>query len=325
MTFMSYLASHWTAAWPALVGYAVVVGVHLTGLLRLTAVIRPPQGGQVDARAANLGREALAFHVGLLAVLLAVVTPVGYWSGVYIWVRSIQDLLLAVVAPSLIVLGAPWRPLSEGMRMLRRSARRPASSGGPSARGRPAAGWWLAWPTGATAPFSVIWLGWHLPVLYDAGATNVAVRYAGYACYLCIGVLFWLQLIGSRPSGPAAPPLRRLALLIGVVVADTVLGMVLVFGSGVIYPAYRGAAHHALSVVSDQQIGGAVLWMGVLPTFIIAAIALLNTWLDNEERDDPSHDLERLTRRQTVGWPSRSGAGAAAWQTRPRYHRPPTA
>jgi putative membrane protein len=314
---MSYLASHWTAVWPALVGCAVIACVHLTGVRRLTAVGRPPPGGQLDSRVANLGLEALAFQAGLLAVLLAVVTPVGYWSGVYIWVRSMQDLLLAVVAPSLIVLGAPWRPLSAGIRLPRRPAERAASGG------QAAAGWWLARPAGATAAFSVIWLGWHLPALYDAGATNAAVRYAQYACYLGAGVLLWLQLIGSGPSSPAAPPLRRLTLLVAAVVADTLLGMVLVFGSGVVYPAYRGAAHHALSVVSDQQIGGAVLWMGVLPPFIIASIALLNTWLDNEERDDPSRDLERLTRRRTVGWASRSGAGAGGWQSRPRY-RPPT-
>ena len=47
--------------------------------------------------------------------------------------------------------------------------------------------------------------------------------------------MFWLQLIGSRPW-TATPPLRRVALLIGTVAADTVLGMVLVFGSGVFYP-----------------------------------------------------------------------------------------
>jgi len=238
-----------------------------------------------------------------------------------------QDLLLAVVAPSLIVLGAPWRPLSAGIRLSHRPAERAASGGQAATRqaaaGQAATGWWLARPVGATAAFSVIWLGWHLPALYDAGVTNAAVRYAQYACYLGAGVVFWLQLIGSRPSSPAAGPLRRLTLLVAAVVADTLLGMVLVFGSGVVYPAYRGAAHHALSVVSDQQIGGAVLWIGVLPPFIIAAIALLNTWLDNEERDDPSHDLERLTRRRTVGWASRSGAGAAGWQSRPRY-RPPT-
>jgi putative membrane protein len=316
---MSYLAAHWSLAWPALIGYALAVGVHLTGLRRLTAV-SPAPGGQPDSGTANLGREAVAFHLGLLAVLLAMVTPIGYWSEVYIWVRSIQDLLLAVVATALIVLGAPWRPLSAGLRPLGKPAHQ-AQAAAPVLRGQSAPSWWLARPAATTAVYTVIWLSWHIPALYDAAATNAAVRYAQYACYLGAGVLFWLQLIGSRPSSPVAPPLRRVVLLVGALMADTLLGMVLVFGSGAVYPAYPTAAHRTLSLVADQQMGGAILWMGMLPPFVIAVIALLVTWLDDEERDDPTRDLDRLARRWTTGWPSRTGAAAAAWQPRPRYRR----
>jgi len=307
---MSYLSSHWSLAWAVIVVCTGAVAVHLTGLRRMTAARRAagrPAGME------HLLREAAAFYSAVATVLLAVVSPMGYWSGVFVWVRSVQDLLLAVVAPALIVLGAPWLPLSRGLRRApQRRAGLPAGPGsGPDMPPPGRTAWWLAWPVGATVAFSVVWLGWHVPALYDHAVTSAAVRYAEYLSYLGAGVLLWLQLIGSRPSSPVSPPLRRLKFLIATVVADTVLGMVLVFGSGLLYPAYLNSRHHTLSVVADQQVGGAVLWMGILPPLIVAAVALLASWLEQEETEDLSRDLDRLTGQRAVGWASGKGMSQA--------------
>jgi putative membrane protein len=291
---MSYVVQHWSGAWSALAvwaAWAAVATLHLVGLRRL----------RTDRRRV---REAAAFQGGLLLAVLAVVSPLGYWAGLFIWARAIQDLLLAFVAPALIVLGAPWQVW----------ARRQSSA--PAGRQ-----WWLAWPIAVVVAFNIIWLGWHVPALYDLSATNIAVRYLEYACYLAAGVLFWLQLIGSRPSRPTLAPMRRLALLVATAVADAVLGMVLVFGSGLLYPAYRGPAHHLLTVVSDQQAAGAVLWMGVLPPLIIAAVALINGWLDAEESDELSRDLDRMMGRQP-SLPAASKPGKPVWHARAGYRRP---
>lgn len=287
---MSYVLQHWSGAWPAVAVWVVVATLHLVGLRRL---------GADRGRA----REAVAFQAGLLLALLAVVSPVGYWAGRYIWVRSIQDLLLAFTVPPLIVLGAPWQVL----------ARRHVRS----------TGWWLARPIAAAAAFNVVWLGWHVPPLYDLSATNTAVRYLEYICYLGAGILFWLQLIGSRPSRPTLPSMRRLAILVATAAADAILGMVLVFGSGVVYPAYRGSSHHAFSVLSDQQTGGAVLWMGVLPALIIAAVALINRWLDAEESDELSRDLDRVLGLPPAA-PAASDQRKVVWHARSGYRRPTT-
>jgi putative membrane protein len=285
---MSYILQHWSGAWAAVAVWVMLATLHLVGLHRLGA----------DRRRA---KEAVAFQGGLLLALLAVVSPLGYWAGQYIWVRSIQDLLLAFTVPPLIVLGAPWEILT------RRRVR--------------STGWWLAWPVATMVAFNVIWLGWHVTPLYDLSATNTAVRYLEYVCYIGAGILLWLQLIGSRPSRPTLPPMRRLAMLVATAVADAILGMVLVFGSGVVYPVYRGPSHHALSVLSDQQAAGAVLWMGVLPALIIAAVALINGWLDAEESDELSRDLDRILGRPPET-PAASGQHKVLWHARSGYRRP---
>ena len=287
---MSLVLSHWSAIWLVLGAYVVVAGAHLAGTLRGGA-----QAGQRETT-----REAVVFQFGLLVALLAIVSPVRYWSGIYIWVRAIQDLLLAVVAPGLIVLGAPWSALA-------RCVGRPDAGQrdrSDVARSRPP--WWLRWPVITVVAFNVIWLAWHVPALFDRVPASAAAAAMEYVLYLGAGILFWLQVIGSRPWSPAAVPLRRAALLIGTVAADTILGMVLVFGSGVLYRVYGNPAYHVMTVVDDQQLAGAVLWMGILPPMIAAAVAVLMRWLNDEESRALSAGIDRLlTPRSSAAWPSR--------------------
>ena len=121
---MNLVVSHWSANAAVLaVGLAVVV-VHLAGLLGLRADAR--RGGA--ALPGGLAREAIAFYSGLLLVVLALLSPVGYLSGRFIWIRVIQDIVLGVYAPPLIVLGAPWLVLWRGLgRTARPRAAAPAT------------------------------------------------------------------------------------------------------------------------------------------------------------------------------------------------------
>jgi putative membrane protein len=289
---MTPLLAHWSALWPVIAIYAVVAMAHLAGVLR----------GRPDAGASRraVAREAEVFQAGLLIALLAIVSPLRYWSGVYIWVRALQDLLLAVVAPGLIVLGAPWAALARCFG--RPQPRQEMKSGEPVARSRPL---WLRWPVATALAFNVIWLGWHVPVLFDRVPVSAAAAAAEYVLFLGAGVLFWLQVIGSRPWQAGAAPLRALELLIGTLAADTILGMVLVFGSGVLYHAYTNPAHHVMTVLDDQQLAGAVLWMGMLPPMIAAAVAVLIRWLNDEESHALSAGIDRLLTQRSSAWPSR--------------------
>jgi cytochrome c oxidase assembly factor CtaG len=293
-----FLWSHWSASWPVLIIYAAVAGVHLAGLRRLLSA-----GGAVADRRAVV-REAVIFQGGLLLAAAAIVSPLAYWSGVYIWVRAIQDLTLALVAPGLIVLGAPWAALARGLV-------RPEPRGRDVTRPPP---WWLRWPVATVVAFNVIWVAWHLTALFDRVPASRAAAAAEYLLYLGAGTLFWLQLIGSRPWSPAAAPLRRAALLTGTVVVDTVLGMVLVFGESVVYPGYANAAHHVMTVLDDQQLAGAVLWMGMLPVVAAAAVTVLLRWLGDEESAALSAGLDRLLDQRDL-----AQRGSSAWPSRPRF------
>ncbi|HTT54601.1 MAG TPA: cytochrome c oxidase assembly protein [Streptosporangiaceae bacterium] len=307
---MNLVVSHWSANGVVLGACLLVTAVHVAGLRGLRADAR--RGG--PPLPPGLAWQAAAFYGGLLAVLLALVSPLGYWSGTFIWIRTLQDILLGVFAPPLIVLGAPWLVLRRGLGRLAvrpdsavvAEAAQAAAAAAPARRRQPPR--LRSWPVAVTALFILVWCGWYLPALYDAGVRHPVVLAVQAVSYLVAGVLFWLQLIGSRPFSPRFAPLYRVMLIAAVVLASTVLGMVLGFGANVMYPAYLGVGHHhVLSVTADQQQAGAELWVLVLLPYVIAGVALLIQWLNDEESEALSASLDRMLRPSKSAWPPRTG------------------
>jgi cytochrome c oxidase assembly factor CtaG len=286
---MQHVLTPWSLTGIAIALYVVVGCLHVS---RVWAELRR---GDRSASARGAGRfarsgrprdqlvSAALFQTGLLTALLALVSPVGYWSSQYIWVRAVQDLLLCCAAPMLIAAGIPRHTTGRlGNQTVRRTS-----------------------PVIAAVTFNLSFLAWHVPALFDAVPANGAAQLAEHAVYLGTGCWFWLQIFRPQP-GPWQSPLRRLGLLTGTLAAWTVLGMVLVFGSNVIYPAYANSLHHAMTVLDDQQTSGGVLWMGMMPFLVAAGVILLSAWLDEEDSDGPA-DAEALIRRRAWGWTARSG------------------
>jgi putative membrane protein len=272
------VVGHWSASWPVLIAYVTLAAAHLAGLRQTLAA--PASGSRGE-----LVREAVMFQLGLAVIAAALLSPMGYLSDVYIWVRALQELLIAVVGPGLIVLGAPWAAF----------------------RLRPRLNWLLARPVLAVVAANVVWLGWLLPGLYDAAQGSAIVALVEHVSFVVAGLLFWFQIISSRPLAQRTSPIRRFALVVGTAAAFTVIGMVLVFGSGVFYPGYANAAHHVATVLDDQQLSGAVLWMGILLPLMVAGVALLMEWFSNEESAELTAGLDRLLTPGPRGWPSRPG------------------
>ena len=300
---MNMVVSHWSANVAALAVYLVAAVAHLLGMRGGATGSGPPRQPHRLARAA-------AYQAGLLLALLAVVSPMGYWSYRFIWARSLQDVMLATVAPALIVLGAPWLPLIRGLRLDGRLHQRDqrtaadADDADTARRNRPSG--WRPWPVAVAVAFCAIWWAWHLPALFDAALRSPVVYALEVVSYLALGILLWLQLIDSPPLRPQLSPLRRVGLLLGVAASGTVLGLIRVYSSGLVYPAYLGFRHHVLNVISDQQLGGAVLWVIPLVPFSIVAVALAVGWLSEDESEATAADFDRLLRRKSV-WPSRPG------------------
>ena len=296
---MNVVVSNWSANVVALAVYAVAAVTHLLGV-RDAATDAGRSGrslppGQV--------RRAVAFQAGLLLAVLAVVSPLGYWSYRYIWVRNFQDVILAIAAPALIVLGAPWLPLRRGLGLAVRDRREP---GGSDAAGQDWSPGWPALPIVVTVMFCAVWWVWHLPGPFDAAVRSPAVYALEMITYLAAGILMWLQLVESPPLRPQLPPLRRIALVLVLAASGTVLGLIRAYGPGVAYPAYLESGRSVAAVVSDQQAGGAILWVIPLIPLSILAVGLATRWLSEEESEPSAADFDRLLKHKSA-WPSRPG------------------
>jgi cytochrome c oxidase assembly factor CtaG len=296
---MNMILSHWSASPVVLAVLAVVAAAHLSGMRIALAGPNPRR------RAALM--QAAAFYCGLAAVVIALLSPVAHSAQTYIWVRSMQDVLLAIVAPGLIVLGAPWSALRHGAAALGSRARALDPGIRAQAGPAPAVRSPMTWPAIVTVAFNVCWIGWHLPGPYDAALRHPAVFAAEAVSYLGLGIAFWLQLIGSGSLSPRLAPLPRVTLVTATATCSAVMAMVLMFGTGRIYPAYAGITHRVLGVVGDQNLAGAVLLALSLPPFVIAAIALCIRWLAAEESGAPDTEFDSLLRPSASGWPSWPG------------------
>ena len=96
-------------------------------------------------------------------------------------------------------------------------------------------------------------------------------------------------------------------LVAATVVATSGLAMVLMFDTAELYRGYAGPAHRVLSVVSDQQVGGSVLFALALPPLIVVGVALCIKWLAAEESEALNAGFDRLLKPRASAWPTRSG------------------
>jgi cytochrome c oxidase assembly factor CtaG len=159
-----YVLQHWSFD-PFLILVAVVVAWHEIGLRRLARRSRPDRTRQRRIR-------SLWFYSGLAVLLIAVESPIDYWADDYFFVHMIQHLLLMFAAPSLVVAGAPWQPLLDGLPgRSGQAATRGVMTGGWSRPLRAVGGFFLRpWP--AIVTFNVVMVGWHIPVLFDLAEDN---------------------------------------------------------------------------------------------------------------------------------------------------------
>jgi putative membrane protein len=252
---MGYLLGHWSYDPLGVVALALAAW-HEIGLARLARRSGPAQARERRVR-------SLWFYAGLAVLVVAVVSPIEYWSNDYFFVHMIQHLLLMFAAPTLVVAGAPWRPLAGALpaRLRGAAARRVARAGW--SRPLRAAGRGLLAPWTGVVLFSVVMIGWHIPALLDLAERNAGVRiWLMHGSFFLAGVLFWLQIIPSPPLRPRLSPAGQAVALIGTNLVMWVLAMSMSFFTQASwYPVYDHIPGVTLPPLADQQIGASILWI----------------------------------------------------------------
>lgn len=251
---MGYVAEHWSFD-PFLLVVLAVVAVHEVGLANLRR--------KDPARSRQRRRRSLLFYGGLTLLLVAVESPIDYWSDSYFFVHVVQHILLAFYAPILIVAGAPWLVLLHGVPVGVRRRLGRAVMLGRQARPLRAAGRFARNPWTALVGFNAVMVFWHLPGPFDTAQTNQVVHiWLMYASFLVTGVLFWLQIIPSNPMRPRASPVWQIGAIVGTNAVMFVLAMSMsILTAQSWYPVYDHVAGVRFGAFADQQLGAAILWV----------------------------------------------------------------
>jgi putative membrane protein len=252
---MNYILDHWSFD-PFLIVVAILVIWHEIGLARLAKRSRPE-------RTRERRRRSLIFYAGLAVLLLAVESPVDYWADDYFFVHMIQHLLLMFAAPTLVVAGAPWQPLLDGL---------PGRSGKTATREVLTAGWsrplravgsFMLRPWVSVIFFNLVMVVWHLPAPFDLAERNQAVHiWLMHSSFFIAGILFWLQFIGSPPFRIKMSTVSQAAALFTTNCVMWVLAMAMGFLTSTSwYPVYNHVPGVTLPAFADQQIGAGILWI----------------------------------------------------------------
>jgi putative membrane protein len=246
--------------------------------------------GAVYARGVRLTRRAwvwwrtACFFLGLATLVLALASGIEILAGDLFSIHMLQHMLLTIVAAPLLMLGAPVRPLLRGLpRVVRAGVVRPLA-GSRAVRG---VLHFLRHPLVAV----VVYVGgiylWHWPSLYDAAVENDALHALEHAHFLIGALLFWSVVIDPLPFRGTLPYAARIVyLLLAGAAQNTILGGILSFSTRVLYTHYvASAARLGVDALTDQRVGGAIMWVPGDTIFLIAASGAFFIWLETEERE----------------------------------------
>ena len=203
--------------------------------------------------------RAVAFLTGELVVLFAIFSPLDALGGYLLSAHMVQHFLLLVVAPPLILYGAPAIPLLRGL---------PASVRndwvGPflATKTVRSIGHVLVHPiTGWTSMVVATWV-WHVPTLYELALVHEGWHQVEHAIFLTTAILFWFPVIQPWPSKPIWPRWTMIPYLLLADLQNTIFSAFFSFAPRVIYPVY-GAVTPSLGIdpMEDQAFAGGFMWV----------------------------------------------------------------
>lgn len=224
-----------------------------------------------------------SFMGGILALVVAVSSPLDTFSERLLTLHMAQHLVLMSIAPPLIVLGAPVVPILRGPRWLVRAVL------GPLIRLR-----WLrkichtaVQPRVAWLLMNLAYIGWHIPAAYEAAIANEHVHNCEHACFFFTSLLFWWPVVEPWPSRFRGSRWLLLPYLLAADLVNTGISAFLVFSGRLLYPSYgQQPRMFGMSAMADQAAAGAFMW--VLGSIVFLIPAFLITLQLLSKRNKPS-------------------------------------
>jgi cytochrome c oxidase assembly factor CtaG len=228
-------------------------------------------------------RRAL-FLSGVGVIALALLSPIDAYANLLLSVHMVQHLLLTMVAPPLLLLGAPVTVAlrAGGPRGRRRVLLPVLRSRLARALSNPVISWTL---------FAAVMWGTHFSPIYEATLTNHGIHVLEHVAYLGAGVLFWAPVVGRDPVPWRIGYPARILYTFLAMPQLAFLGLAIAGAGRVLYPAYvLESARLGVSALADQHLAGSIMWETGAVLMLPALGLVLADWLASEERRGAAHD-----------------------------------
>jgi putative membrane protein len=221
-------------------------------------------------------KRTVSFLAGLVAVDLALQSPVATFSMGYFQAHVIQHLLLMVVGPPLLAMGAPMTLALQTssrqgkVRLLKVLNARPFQV--------------LTHPIPVWALYYFSMFAFFLTIALDFSMNHMWVMDLVNLAFFAASTLFWWPIVGLDPiphwqMGHGA---RLASLLIGVPI-ESFLALALLSTS-------RPAA--SMYTLGSTHAGAGILWIGAELFTFLALIPVFTQWVRFEERKGARYDAQ---------------------------------
>jgi putative membrane protein len=214
-----------------------------------------------------------SFLAGLLALFVAVSSPLDTFSETLLFMHMAQHFVLMSVAPPLIVMGSPFVPILRGLP--RGFVRR---IGGPLFRSTIVHGArtlfsrlpiaWLA--------MNLTYVGWHIPKAYEFALSSEGWHSFEHLCFVLTSILFWWPILLPWPARRSFNTWLLIPYLLTSDLVNTGLSAFLCFSGRLLYPSYGLVERpFGIDALTDQIAAGAFMWVFGSLVFLVPAILLI--------------------------------------------------
>jgi len=256
-----------------------------------------------------VSRTALFLGGGLGSIAAVTLTGLGAYDTTLLSVHMVQHMVLGMVAPIFLALGAP---VTLALRTL---PRRPRGALLAAVHSRVAR--ILAFPLVAYAIFVANPFVLYFTSLYRATLEHPWLHEFTHAHFIVTGCLFFWPLLGLDPLPGRWPYPARALLMVLSVPFHTVLGLTIMqqrnLVAGDYYP-HLGLAW--ANPVSDQVTAGGILWAGGEFVSITMLGVLVAQWIRQSEREARRVDRQLDRAATAAATPSAEGRPRVRPQTR---------
>jgi putative membrane protein len=216
------------------------------------------------------GRLAL-FAGGLLAILVALVSPVDRLGEQLMVMHMLQHILLLDIAPILMILGLSKVLLRPATRRLQAIERRAG---------------YLGHPVFAVLAYAGFMWFWHIPAMYDAALRYPNLHALEHFCFAAAGGLYWWHVLSPIRGRMRLGGLGPITYMVSTKLLVGILGIALAFAPSDIYPFYAHHPHYwGLTPGEDQNMAGLLMALEQSIVMGIALVYLFVQMLAESERE----------------------------------------